>query len=48
MKTDHFIIYITTTLPGEWSWICHLHAFADREKAKSRKNFLLVSGNAKN
>jgi hypothetical protein len=39
MKTDQFIIYITTTQAAEWSWICHLHAFAGRDDAIKPQKF---------
>jgi hypothetical protein len=38
MKTDHSVIYITTTHPTDFS--CFFHVY--RDEAKSRKIFLLI------
>jgi hypothetical protein len=43
MKTDHFMIYITTTIPTELSWFCHIFThITHTDEAQSRKNFQLV------
>jgi hypothetical protein len=39
MKTDNFMIYTTTTIPTELSWICHIYTHLQTEMKRKAQKF---------